>query len=475
MSPLLDKLEALLGADGVLRGMDTARYDTDHRRLYRGRSLAVVRPRTTADVAATVRLCASAGVPMVPSGGNTSYCGGATPDDSGSAVVISLERLRAIRAVDPMGGTLVAEAGCTLQAVHDAAAEVDYRFPLSLGSEGTCQIGGNLSTNAGGTQVLRHGMMRDLTLGLEVVLPDGRVLNRLRRLRKDNTGYDVKQWFIGAEGTLGIITAAALKIIPASDGALTALIAVDGLDATLALLQRLRRGFGDLVETFEYMPAAAVGLVRHHFPHLKDPFVAEHPARVLLALPQPRALHGLRDALERVLAEEIGAGRVRDVALAQSERDAAAFWFLRENIPAAQAREGASLKHDVSLPLDRLAEFERRGLALIATLVPGGRSVGYGHAGDGNLHFNVSPAAGTVPGSDAERAFLACQEPLMHAVHDLVAELHGSFSAEHGIGRLKVAELEAYEDPVALVLMGQLKAALDPRGLMNPGKILRPA
>jgi FAD/FMN-containing dehydrogenase len=469
--------EALLnrvGPSGLLEGPDLDRYTTDHRRLYRGQARFVVRPSSTAEVAAVVELCATQGVAMVPHGGNTSYCGGATPDESGLQVVISLERLHRIRAIDAVGGTLVVEAGCTLQAVREAAASVGRHFPLSLGSEGTCQIGGNLSTNAGGTQVLRHGMIRDLVLGLEVVLPDGRVLNQLRQLRKDNTGYDLKQLFIGAEGTLGIITAAALRIGTAPRDSLTALVGVESLEATLALLGRVREAFGDLVETFEYMPESAVNLALKHFPQLKNPFDTAHPAIVLVEIPLPAALSGLHESFAHFTAAEIEAGRVRDAVVAHSLSQADSFWFLRENIPAAQTREGASLKHDVSLPLDRLAEFEQRGLRIIADLIPGGRSIGYGHAGDGNLHFNVSPALGTGKNSAEEAAFLGHKESLMRALHDLVAELGGSFSAEHGIGRLKVDELARYEDPVALDLMTRIKQVLDPNRLMNPGKVVLP-
>ena len=414
------------------------------------------------------------GIALVPHGGNTSYCGGPTPDVGGQQVVLSLERMRRIRATDPIGGTITVEAGCTLGDVRQAAAAIGCQFPLSLGSEGSCQIGGNISTNAGGTQVLRHGMTRDLVVGLEVVLPDGRVMNQLNRLRKDNTGYDLKQLFIGAEGTLGIITAAVLRILPQPAESLTALIAVDGLAATLDLLQAARRAFGTLIETFEYMPAAAVELGLRHFPDLAYPFATVPRATLLMEVPLPSALHGMKDALTHFLAAEIEAGRVLDASIAHNLAQAEAFWFLREHIPAAQTKEGASLKHDVSLPLDRLVEFETRGEQLIAQLVPGGRSIGYGHAGDGNLHYNVSPAQGTEPGSPAEAAFLACKAPLMRAVHDLVAELGGSFSAEHGIGRLKVDELRRYEDPVALDLMGAIKALLDPQGLMNPGKVVPP-
>ncbi len=471
---IVEALIAIVGKDGILVSGDCNTYESDHRKLYRGRAHCVVRPTTTAEVSAVVRTCAEHRVSMVPYGGNTSYCGGATPDTSGEQVVISLERLRIIRHIDPIGGTLTAEAGCTLHNVREAASSVGRRFPLSLGSQGSCQIGGNISTNAGGTQVLRHGMIRQLVLGLEVVLPDGSVLDQLRQLRKDNTGYDVKQLFIGAEGTLGIVTAASLRIFPESHVSLTALVAVDSLESTLRLLSCIQQSFGDLIETFEYMPNNAIALARKHFPKSPYPFNASHPAMVLIEMPVPPALKFSEQAFTEFLASQLESGRIRDVALAQSSAQAEAFWSLRENIPAAQSREGASLKHDVSLPLNRLVEFESRGADLIDRLIPGGRSIGYGHAGDGNLHYNISPPAGTHPNSAEESAFLAKKEPLMRAIHDLVSELDGSFSAEHGIGQLKVAELERYEDPVAIDLMRRIKYALDPYQLMNPGKVIGP-
>jgi FAD/FMN-containing dehydrogenase len=469
---LLTALRDTLGPNGWLAGDDASRYLTDFRKLYRGRTPLVARPASTAEVAAVVRACAAAQVALVPQGGNTSYCGAATPDDSGREIVLSLERMRTLRHIDAVGGSLVAEAGCTLASVREAAAAVGRRFALSLGSEGSCQIGGNVSTNAGGTAVLRHGMMRELVLGLEVVLPDGQVLDQLRTLRKDNTGYDVKQLFIGAEGTLGVITAAALKIGPAASDAATALVAIDDIAAAVELLGRLRDGFGDLVETFEYMPAIATSLAVAHIPGASAPFDVTHPAYVLIELPLPRALGGLKDALVEFLGAELGAGRIRDARVAESLTQAESFWFLREQIPAAQTREGASLKHDLSLPIASLARFVSRAEPLVARLVPGGRVVGYGHVGDGNLHYNVSPAAGTDKNSPAEAAFLASADMLRRALHDLVAELGGSFSAEHGIGRLKVGELERYEDPVALDVMRRIKQALDPAALMNPGKVL---
>jgi FAD/FMN-containing dehydrogenase len=467
-------LVAELGPAGVRTGpTDLARYLTDHRRLYRGRTALVARPATVAEVAAVLRHCAAAGIAVVPHGGNTSYCGGAVPDESGTQVVLSLERLARIRSVDPVGGTLVAEAGCTLAAVQAAAQAAGRRFPLSLGSEGTCQVGGNLSTNAGGTSVLRYGMMRDLVLGLEVVLPDGQVLDQLRVLRKDNTGYDVKQLFLGAEGTLGVITAAALKIYPQPADYTTALVALADIGAAVALLGRVRDAFGDLVEGFEYLPGIAVRLALEHVPGATSPLAPSEPALALVELAVPPALGDLGERFAAFLQAEAEAGRIRDAAVAQSGQQRDAFWFLRENVPEAQTRAGASIKHDVSLPVARLAEFVRRSTELLDRLAHGARIIGYGHVGDGNLHYNLSPPPGVAKGSVEEATFLGLKDTVTRAIHDLVAELGGSFSAEHGVGRLKVAELERYEDPVALALMRRIKAALDPAGTMNPGKVLR--
>jgi FAD/FMN-containing dehydrogenase len=467
-------LGAALGPQGILtESGDLARYLVDHRRLYRGVAPVVARPASVAEVALVVRTCAAHGFGVVPQGGNTSYCGGATPSGAASDIVLSLERLNRIRAVDAAGGSLIAEAGCTLATVQAAASAAGRRFPLSLGSEGTCQIGGNLSTNAGGTSVLRYGMMRDLVLGLEVVMPDGQVLDQLRVLRKDNTGYDVKQLFLGAEGTLGVITAAALKLYPQPADYATALVAVDDIAAAVALLGRVRDAFGDLVEGFEYLPGAAVRLAREHVPGATTPFEDDPPAVVLVELAVPPALGDLGARFDAFLQAQAEAGLVRDAAVAQSGSQRDAFWFLREHVPEAQTRAGASIKHDVSLPVSRLAEFVLRSTELLGRLAPGARIIGYGHVGDGNLHYNLSPPPGVAKGSVEETAFLALKDRVTRAVHDLVAELGGSFSAEHGVGRLKVGELERYEDPVALALMRTLKSAIDPAGTLNPGKVLR--
>jgi len=470
----LEAIKTALGQGGWLEAPeDVEPYLVDFRRLYHGRAPLVVRPASVAEVQAVMRICHEAGIGVVPHGGNTSYCGGATPDESGTQIVLSLARFNRVRATDAAGYSITLDAGCTLAAAQAAASAAGRLFPLSLGSEGSCQVGGNLSTNAGGTAVLRYGMMRELVLGLEVVLPDGSLLDQLRSLRKDNTGYDVKQLYLGAEGTLGVITGACLKLFPAPSDYLTALVAVEGIGAAVELLGRTRGAFGDAVEGFEYVPRAALELTRAHLAGALNPFDDPHPGCVLLELQAPGSVPGLAGRFEEFLGAEIEAGRARDAIVASSLAQREAIWYLREHIPEAQTREGASIKHDVSLPIARLAEFVARAEEKLATLAPGARIVGYGHVGDGNLHFNLSPAPGVERGSPAEAAFLALAPTVNRAVHDLVAELGGSFSAEHGIGRLKVGELERYEDPVALEVMRRIKGALDPRGIMNPGKVLR--
>ena len=470
----LAAIREVLGPAGWLDAPgDVAPYLTDFRHLYRGATPLVARPDRTEQVAAVLGICHEARIGVVPHGGNTSYCGGATPHEHGTEIVLSMARLNRIRAVDATGYALTIEAGCTLAAAHAAATAVGRRLPLSLGSEGSCQIGGNLSTNAGGTAVLRFGMMRDLVLGLEVVLPDGRVLDQLKSLRKDNTGYDVKQLFLGAEGTLGVITAACLKLFAVPEDFLTALVAVDGMDAAVELLARVRAAFGDGVEGFEYVPRIACELALQHVAGVVAPFDHPYPAFVLVEIAAPRGRAELSGAFEEFLATEIEARRVRDAVLARSGTQRDSLWFLREHVPEAQKREGASIKHDVSLPIARLAEFVRRAEARLTTLAPLARVVGYGHVGDGNLHFNLSPPPGVAVGSAAEAEFLGRAPAINREIHDLVAELGGSFSAEHGIGRLKIDELERYEDPVALEVMRQVKRTIDPRGIMNPGKVLR--
>jgi FAD/FMN-containing dehydrogenase len=470
----LSGLERILGPQGILQGAapesatDVEPYLTDHRRLYHGRALAVALPRTVAEVTAVLAFCNDHDIGVVPQGGNTGYCGGATPDESGRQIVVSLSRLNRIRHLDPLNYSIVAEAGCVLATLQRAADEAQRFFPLSLGSEGTCQLGGNLSTNAGGVHVLRYGMMRDLVLGLEVALADGRLLSSLGTLRKDNTGYDVKSLFLGAEGTLGIITAASLKLFPKLRAFATAFVAVPEPRAAVALLARLRDASGDRVSSFELIPRIAVDLTTRHIPGVRDPLDAPHPWYVLCELTSSRAADPLEELLEQSLAGALEERLVLDAAVARNARDRAAFWKLRETIPEAQRQDGGSLKHDISVPVASIPDFIERGSRWITDNVPDGRLVSYGHVGDGNLHFNLNQA----PGAD-RATFLAREEPVKRAIHDLVRDFGGSFSAEHGVGRLKVAELERYAQPVELDLMRAIKRALDPNGILNPGKVLR--
>ena len=464
----LERLHAALGPPGLLTDpADYAGALVDHLGVLHGNALALARPSSVEEVQAVVRLCADHDVAVVPQGGNTSYCGGATPPTDRPALVLSLSRLNRVRAVDPVGFTLTVDAGVTLAQAREAAAAAGRLFPLSLGSEGTCQIGGNLSTNAGGTAVLRYGMMRELVLGLEVVLPDGRLLDQLSVLRKDNTGYDVKQWFLGAEGTLGVITGASLKLFPHPPAQVTALVGVAGLASAVELLGAVRETFGDAVTAFEYLPAIAIELFQKNVSASVFPLEAVHPGHVLLEL-DAQSTDGTLE--ERVAEWLLAHPHVREAALAQSGAQREALWFLRENIPAGQRQEGASLKHDVSLPIDRLARFHQEAAAHLAATYPDLRLVAYGHVGDGNLHFNLSPAADATAEVGARR-LKSLKDEIRRYVHDLVAAHRGSFSAEHGIGQAKVGELARYENEVALDLMRRLKTALDPRGLMNPGKL----
>jgi FAD/FMN-containing dehydrogenase len=463
------RLREILGADAVLTAAaDCAPYLSDHRQLYQGAALAVVRPRTVAQVSQVLACCNAARVGVVPHGGNTSYCGGATPDESGRQLVLSLQRLNRIRSLDAANYSLVAEAGCILAQLQQAAQDAERCLPLTLGSQGSCQIGGNLSTNAGGTSVLRYGMARDLVLGLEVVLPDGRLLDALSALRKDNTGYDIKSLFLGAEGTLGVITAATLKLFPRARDIATAFIAVADVHAALALLARLREASSDRVSSFELIPRIAVELTARHIPGVSDPLDRAHDWYVLCEVAASHAADGMEELLGNALGAALADGLVLDAVVGRNERERAALWRLRESIPEAQRKHGASLKHDIAVPVAALPDFLARASVWVSANAPQGRLVAYGHLGDGNLHFNLSAAAGEDTGR-----FLADAPRVARAVHDLVREFGGSFSAEHGIGRLKVGELERYADAVELDLMRAVKRAFDPHGIMNPGKVLR--
>jgi FAD/FMN-containing dehydrogenase len=461
------RLKGIVGDANVLSAdEDVAPYLTDWRDRFHGTALAVVRPATTDEVAAVVTACAGFHVGIVPQGGNTGMCGGATPDATGTEIVLSLSRLNRIRALDAANATVTAEAGVPLAAVHAAAAGAGLLFPLSLASEGSCTIGGNLSTNAGGTAVLRFGNARDLTLGIEVVLADGRIWNGLRALRKDNTGYDLKQLFIGGEGTLGIVTAATLKLFPAPRTQVTALCAVPSVGAAVELLSRLRSALGDRLTGFELISAFAMSLsVRHHAatPHP----LPGHPWYVLVQADDSAADAPLAALAEAALMSAVGDAIVLDAVIAQSREQAGKLWSLRENISEAQRREGPNIKHDISLPVSAIPDFLPECDAALAGAFPGSRLVVFGHLGDGNLHYNLS-----APEGHAAQPFLANAEAANRIVHDCVARFHGSFSAEHGVGQLKRSELVRYKSGLELEMMRAVKAAFDPTNLMNPGKIL---
>jgi FAD/FMN-containing dehydrogenase len=439
----------------------------DHRALYRGHALAVVAPADTAAVSRLLAFCNEHRIGVVPQGGNTSYCGGATPDASSSQILLSLARLNHVRAIDTANYTMTAEAGCVLAHLQSAAADADRYLPLSLGSEGSCMLGGNLSTNAGGLNVIHYGMARELVLGLEVVLPDGRVMNTLTGLRKDNTGYDIKSLFLGAEGTLGVITAACIKVYPAVKSRATAFVAARDPDAAVSLLGALRSASGDCVTSFELIPRIGVELTVRHIPGVVDPLSAPSPWYALCELSSARADSPLDAALQSTLEQALEDGWITDAAVAQNERERDAFWRLRESIPEAQRKDGASLKHDISVPVSQVPRFIEVASAWVAQHIPQGVLVSYGHLGDGNLHFNVNQRAGTQPFQ-----LQAVDAKVRRAIHDFVRDFGGSFSAEHGIGQLKVFELERYADPVELDLMRRVKHAFDPNGIMNPGKVL---
>ncbi len=468
MSVLVDTLRSIVGAPHCLTAdADMAPYLTDWRGRYTGRARAVVLPADTAQVAAVVRACAAAGCAMVPQGGNTGLCGGATPLADGASVVLNLSRLRRIRHVDAANNALCAEAGVPLALVQQAALDADRFFPLSLASEGSCEVGGVISTNAGGVQVLRYGNTRELVLGLEVVLPDGQVWDGLRALRKDNTGYDLKQLFIGAEGTLGIVTAATLKLFARPRAVVTAWLAVASPAAAVQLLGRLRAAVGDRVTAFELISRVSLDLVFQHIPGTRDPLGQPSPWYVLLELSDTVAGDALAGLLETELAATIAEGRVTDGAIATSESQAQALWQLRENISEAQKRDGVSIKPDISVPVSAIPDFLEAAGATLAAAYPGLRVVCFGHLGDGNLHYNLSR-----PLNGENDAFIARTEEVNRIVYDAVKARGGSISAEHGIGQLKRALLPDYKPAVEIDLMRRIKQAFDPRGLMNPGKVV---
>lgn len=467
---LLQALIDLLGAQHVLTGEDAQPYLTDWRRLRTGRALAVVRPVDTLQTAAVVKLCAAARAPIVPQGGNTGQVAGATPDEKGDAVVVNLQRLNRVRAIDTENDTITVEAGCILQTVQRVAQDAGRLFPLSLGAEGSCFIGGNLATNAGGTQVLRYGNARELTLGLEVVTAEGEVWSGLHGLRKDNTGYDLRDLYIGSEGTLGIITAATLKLFPMPRAQRTALLALPGIEQATQMLNRAREGFGAALTAFEVMSCASLALVVNTFPQQRLPFADPLPDAqwyALIELSDSESDTHAQALFETVLGEGMEDGLILDAAIASSQSQSDAFWHLRESITLALAETGYCIKHDISLPVSRLADFVVQTDAALQAAFPGVRMRVFGHLGDGNLHYNLQGPEGA--SADNVKGFESTVQAL---VHDRVHALNGSISAEQGIGAKRVDDLARYKDPLALALMRRIKQALDPQGIMNPGKLL---
>lgn len=465
---LLPPLERIVGPTGLVTDpQDLTPYLTDWRRRYHGATPCVVRPRSTAEVSAVVKLLTARGVPVVPQGGNTGLCGGATPDESGRQVVLSLSRLQAIRAVDVHDNAITAEAGCVLARLQQAAAEVDRLFPLSLASEGSCQLGGVISTNAGGVAVLRYGPMRDLVLGLEVVLPDGEVFSKLSGLRKDNTGYDLKQLFIGAEGTLGVVTAATVKLFPRPRQEVTALVSLRNLDDAIALLRRLQDECGDAVTAFEVWADRALDLLLQNVPGHRAPFEQRTPFYALFDVASFFRQLDARSVVEAALDAASEAGLIVDATVAASEAQAQSLWRIREEIPEGERRSGPAVKHDISVSVARIPAFLASAEAAIERSFPGSTIIVFGHLGDGSLHYNVVPA-GIGKGPIAA----ALQADVYRVVHDVVADHGGSISAEHGIGRLKRDELWRYRPELDHRLMRLIKGAFDPAGLMNPDKVI---
>jgi FAD/FMN-containing dehydrogenase len=468
MNSFLESCRAAIGANYVITDpADMASYLTDWRQRFTGKALAIVKPASTEEVASIVRLCNTHGIPIVPQGGNTGLVLGSVPDDSGTAIVLSLTRMNYVRGLDTVNNTITVESGCILENIQNAASEAKRLFPLSLAAEGSCTIGGNLSTNAGGTAVLRYGNSRDLCLGLEVVTPQGDIWNGLRGLRKDNTGYDLRDLYIGAEGTLGIITAAVLKLYPQPKAELTALAALPSPEHALQFLSMAQSHCGASLTGFELMSDFCLQLVTKHYPQMRLPFQEQHPQYVLLELSdnesEEHATHILENLIEAALEQEI----IVDAVLAASIAQSKALWNLREHIPLAQAEEGKNIKHDISVPIAHIGEFIQVTDVLLQNAFPGCRMVTFGHLGDGNLHYNVSP-----PENSSDIAFIEQQEAINRVVHDSACHFGGSISAEHGLGALKRTEVLRYKSEIEMNLMRTIKRALDPMNLMNPGKVV---
>ena len=462
---VIEKIKSTLGTQGYVDdpgALDA--YNVEARGLYRGSATFVARPGSTDEVAFVLRTCAEAGVPVVPLGGHTGLVGGGIADQE---IIVSTERLNDIFEIDTLNGTMTVGAGCILADIQNAADKAGKLFPLSLAAEGSCRIGGNLSTNAGGTNVLRYGNARELVLGLEVVLPNGDIWNGLKGLRKDNTGYELKHLFMGAEGTLGIITAAVLKLFPKPQQTETALIALADADAVMKLFGRASNVVGDTLTAFEYMNRNSFWVSCEYTEGLRDPFTDRHAAYVLMELTSPRPGTDLREALESLLGDAFESGDVVDAVIAESGQQRHDLWHIREAISDSQKFEGASIKNDLSIPISRVTEFMTKGNAIVENIIPGTRPMTFGHIGDGNLHYNLTQPEGVDP-----QAFLDKWHDVTDPLNDLVEEMNGSFSAEHGIGRMKRDELVRYSSPVEIDLMRKIKSIIDPNGIMNPGKVL---
>jgi FAD/FMN-containing dehydrogenase len=469
MQALIEQFGAVLGKQYVLtEDVDKVPYLTDWRKRYTGKALAVLLPKTTEEVANIVKLCAAHHVAIVPQGGNTGLCGGATPDDSGKQVILNLKRMNQIREIDAANQTITLEAGCILQAVQEKAAAQDFLFPLSLGAEGSCMIGGNLATNAGGTNVLRYGNTRDLCLGLEVVTAQGEIWNGIKGLRKDNTGYDLRDLFIGSEGSLGIITAAVMRLYPLPISQWTTLVATDNVASTIALLTLFQKRATSLLTGFEMMTQESLALNEKHFPQMANPLKGNPPFTVLIELSDHESEEHVRKLLETILEEAFSGGLISDAVIASNLSQANAFWHMREHITLAQAEEGANLKHDITIPLSSLESFIQDTDSLIRQKYPGARIINFGHLGDGNLHYNIAPPLGVDP-----KTFNPNHEKAIYElVYAQVERYQGSISAEHGVGQLKLAHLRAHKGTVAHDLMKTLKRALDPQNILNPHKVV---
>ncbi|MBU3539205.1 FAD-binding oxidoreductase [Polynucleobacter sp. UK-Gri1-W3] len=469
MQNLIDQLSSVLGQKYILTtDEDKAPYLTDWRKRYTGKALAVLLPGNISEVSSIVKLCAENQVAIVPQGGNTGFCGGATPDSSGKQVILNLKRMNQIREIDVANQTITLEAGCILQTVQEKAAEQGFLFPLSLGAEGSCMIGGNLATNAGGTNVLRYGNARDLCLGLEVVTAKGEIWNGLKGLRKDNTGYDLRDLFVGSEGTLGIITAAVMKLYPLPISQWTTLVACETISSSIALLNLFQKRATSLLTGFEMMTQESLDLNEKHFPQMANPLQGKPPFTILIELSDHESEDHVRQLLETILEEAFESQFISDAVIASNLSQANAFWHMREHITLAQAEEGANLKHDITIPLSSLDSFIKETDALMRNRYPGIRIINFGHLGDGNLHYNIAPPIGV----DARIFNENNEKPIHELIYAQVERCNGSISAEHGVGQLKLDGLRAHKGEVAHELMMTLKRALDPQNILNPHKVV---